>query len=75
MSRTTIAIAGLGWLGLPLAQKLSTLGYSVKGSVTQLEKAASLQEQGFNVFPFMLTETGVQGSVAAFLKDVSILII
>jgi len=75
MSKTTIAIAGLGWLGLPLAQKLSTLGYSVKGSVTQLEKAASLQQQGFNVFPVMLTQTGVQGSIAAFLKDVSILII
>ena len=43
----TIAIAGMGWLGQPLAQKLKSLGFKVKGSVTQLEKAISLKKKRF----------------------------
>ena len=75
MSNPTIAIAGMGWLGLPLAQKLTTLGYTVKGSVTQLEKASDLQKKGFNVFPVTLSESGVLGAGIPFLRDASVLII
>ena len=71
----TIAIAGLGWLGLPLAQQLKTLGFKVKGSVTTLDKAAQLQKNGFDAFAMTLSEEGVNGSVTAFLKNVTDLII
>ena len=70
-----IAIAGMGWLGLPLAQHLKTLGFAVKGSVTKLEKAAQLQKNGFDVFAVTISEDGVHGSIQGFLKDVTDLII
>ena len=70
----TIGIAGLGWLGLPLAQRLQFLGFQVKGTVTQLEKATALQKKGFNAYPLTLTERGIQGSTDAFLKDIETLI-
>ncbi|MEL6810058.1 MAG: SDR family NAD(P)-dependent oxidoreductase [Bacteroidota bacterium] len=71
----SVAIAGLGWLGLPLAQRLMTLGYKVRGSVTKLEKATILQKNGFDVSPVTLSEWGVQGSIRAFLKEVDDLIV
>ncbi|PKA82818.1 nucleoside-diphosphate-sugar epimerase [Ulvibacter sp. MAR_2010_11] len=70
-----IAIAGMGWLGLPFAQHLTTLGFVVKGSVTNREKATTLQKKGFNVFPMEISETGVTGEVQAFLKEIDILIV
>ncbi len=70
-----IGIAGMGWLGLPLAQKLQLLGHRVKGSVTSKEKVITLQKNGFDAYAFMITEKGVQGDVEAFLKDLDLLII
>ncbi len=74
MSRT-VGIAGMGWLGLPLAQRLKLFGFQVKGSVTRLEKADDLQRSGFNVYPMTISEDGVYGSYEAFLRDLDILII
>jgi nucleoside-diphosphate-sugar epimerase len=71
----TIAIAGMGWLGLPLAQHLKTLGFNIKGSVTKLDKATTLQKSGFDVYPVTISEDGVHGSVNAFLKQVDHLIV
>ena len=71
----TIAIAGLGWLGLPLAQHLKLLGFRVKGSVTSLEKAGQLQKSGWEAYPITLTENGIKGPVSALLTDVDILVI
>jgi len=45
-----IAIAGLGWLGLPLYQHFETLGYSIKGSVTSHSKANTLQQIGVDAY-------------------------
>lgn len=73
--KNSIAIAGLGWLGLPLAQRLETLGYKVKGSVTRLEKATSLQKKGFDAYPLMLTEAGVEGAVDGLLSEIETLVI
>lgn len=70
-----VGIAGLGWLGKPLANKLMTLGYQVKGTVTSTEKATSLQQKGFNAFPLEITETGVTGEPQGFLKNINTLII
>ena len=48
----TISILGCGWLGLPLAERLQTLGYTVKGSTTREEKFTMLQEKGIS--PYLL---------------------
>ena len=71
----TIAISGLGWLGIPLAQHLMTLGYPVKGSATTLEKATTLQKKGFNAYEVEISENGISGSISPFLKDVTVLVI
>lgn len=71
----TIAIAGMGWLGQPLAYRLSGLGYTVKGSVTSVEKTTKLQQNGFDAYPVVISESGIQGEVKALLKDADYLII
>lgn len=71
----TIGIAGLGWLGLSLAQHLMMLGYKIKGSVTSKEKAATLQSNGFDVYAVEISEAGVSGEPQAFLKNVDFLIV
>lgn len=70
-----IGIAGLGWLGLPLARKLQVLGFSVKGTVTRLENATELQKKGFDAYPMTITEQGVNGSSNAFLMELDIVIV
>jgi len=71
----TIAIAGMGWLGQPLAYRLAGLGYTMKGSVTTVEKATLLQQNGFDAYPVEISESGIQGEVKALLKDADYLII
>ncbi|GEQ84745.1 epimerase [Patiriisocius marinistellae] len=71
----TIAIAGLGWLGKPLAQHLMILGYKVKGSVTSQKKAGGLQNNGIDAYAVNITEEGVLGSPQGFLKNTDVLII
>lgn len=71
----TIAIAGMGWLGLSLAQRLHILGYKIKGSVTSLAKAEILQKSGFEVYPIEISEAGVTGPIKVFLKEVDCLIV
>lgn len=71
----TVAIAGLGWLGQALAYRLANLGYTVKGSVTTLEKASMLQQNSFDAYPMEISETGISGEVEAFLKNADYLII
>ena len=75
MSKETIAIAGLGWLGLPLATYLNMAGYTIKGSVTSLEKAKKLQDSGVDAYAVQLNETGVSGAPQALLKHADYLII
>ncbi len=70
-----IAIAGLGWLGQPLAYRLNILGYKVKGSVTTIEKASMLQKNDFEAYPLELSESGISGEAEALLKDIDCLMI
>ncbi len=65
----TIAIAGLGWLGQPLAYRLATRGYTVKGSVTTIEKATMLEKNGFDAYPVEISESGIEGKVKALLNN------
>lgn len=46
----TISILGYGWLGRPLAQKLSKLGFAIKASTTSKEKLAEISNQGIQAF-------------------------
>jgi nucleoside-diphosphate-sugar epimerase len=71
----TVAIAGMGWLGLALARHLKTLGYNVKGSVTSEEKANSLRKNDFHAIALVVTEGGVTGPVELLLADADYLII
>jgi nucleoside-diphosphate-sugar epimerase len=71
----SIAIAGLGWLGQPLAYRLNILGYTVKGSVTTIEKASMLQKNGFEAYPLELSENGISGEAEALLKNIDCLLI
>lgn len=71
----TVAIAGMGWLGLPLARQLETLGYKVKGSVTSEEKAARLRSTGYHALAVEVSESGVTGASQLLLADTDYLII
>lgn len=71
----TIAITGLGWLGQPLAYRLSALNYTVKGSVTSIQKATLLQQNGFNAFPVEISERGIEGEIQALLNNTDCFII
>ncbi len=71
----TIAIAGLGWLGQPLAYRLATLGYTVKGSVTTVKKATLLQQNGFDAYPVEISESGIEGEIEALLNNADCLMI
>lgn len=46
----TITVVGGGWLGKPLSQYLTSIGYQVFTSKTTPEGAAELEQQGLNSF-------------------------
>lgn len=50
----TVSILGCGWLGLPLAKHLHTIGYSVKGSVPSTEGFSKLEDTGISAFKIFL---------------------
>ena len=52
----SVAIVGLGWLGLPLAQHLKKLGWRVKGSKQFLADAQRLHRLGIEAYPFSFSE-------------------
>jgi nucleoside-diphosphate-sugar epimerase len=74
MKSGTISILGCGWLGVPLAKHLIEKGFSVKGSVTSVEKLELLRNEGILPFQFVLNETSVHISDPEFF-DCDVLII
>ena len=70
-----ITIAGLGWLGKPLAASLVKKGYTVKGSVTDKAKTKTLKANGLEAFQIVLTEVGTIGTTTHFLKNTDVLAI
>ncbi|WP_163707080.1 SDR family oxidoreductase [Mangrovibacterium lignilyticum] len=70
----TISILGVGWLGLPLARKLISNGYKVKGSVTSEGKMEMLQQTAIWPFQLLLTKDGLRLDNPAFF-DTDVLII
>ncbi len=70
-----IAILGCGWLGMPLAEKLSELGYSVVGSTTTPGKFEKISSIGVTPYLIKLDEHEVVGDIIGFLSKATILII
>lgn len=70
-----IAIAGLGWLGKAFAIHLKNLGYSVKGSVTDVDKATSLSSLGIPTYPLLIGENGLSGAPDSLMINTDVLII
>lgn len=71
----TVAIAGMGWLGQPLAVHLNSLGYSVRGSVTSLEKATQLQQRGLEAYRVLISENGLHGQTNVLLENADYVIV
>lgn len=69
-----VGILGCGWLGLPLAQQLVKLGFSVNGSTTQIAKREQIAATGARAFIVQCEEKHTSG-LAAFLHEVDCLII
>lgn len=70
-----ITIAGLGWLGKALATRLQLMGYTVKGSVTDAEKAKDLTRSNIAAYPVIISESGVSGLIETLLADTDVLLI
>ncbi|MGB7784589.1 MAG: NAD(P)H-binding protein [Salinimicrobium sp.] len=70
-----IGILGTGWLGLPLAKRLLSLGYSVKGSTTSAEKLSKLSSEGIAAWQIAVEPEGISGNIRGFLEETEVLII
>ncbi len=70
-----IGILGCGWLGTPLAKSLLEKSYEVRGTTTRDEKRYSLEEQGIKAYRLYVSETGVEGPAASFLKGLDCLVV
>lgn len=73
MSVRNVSIIGLGWLGMPLAERLLSEGFSVKGSTTSAEKAAVLNEKGMAAYELQLNPEPV-GNLHALLNTDTLVI-
>lgn len=70
-----IAILGCGWLGMPLAKKLVSSGYSVVGSTTSPDKLSEIDAIGATPFEIKLYESEISGDIVSFLANADVLII
>ena len=52
MNQVKIAVIGCGWLGLPLAKKLVSKNFRVKGSTTSKQKISVLRNE--KIEPFLI---------------------
>ncbi len=67
MTKNTISILGSGWLGLPLAGHLVSLGFKVKGSFVSPEKQAELKR--WKISPFKADFTDPASIPDKFLQS------
>lgn len=70
-----ISIIGCGWLGLPLAKKLITEGYTVKGSTTSKDKLITLRNASIDAYLISLNENNISGNYSKFLSESETIII
>jgi nucleoside-diphosphate-sugar epimerase len=69
----SIAVVGLGWFGLPLAERLKSLGYTIFGSTTNKDKVKELSH--FNVKLLNLNSEIIENEIIEFFKDCRICVI
>ncbi|MGY5352199.1 hypothetical protein ACXGQW_06515 [Wenyingzhuangia sp. IMCC45533] len=68
MTQKTFSILGCGWLGLPLAKRLVSHNFIVKGSTTTITKCETLLEA--NIQPYVLSiDDEIDGNLDHFLKS------
>lgn len=70
-----IAVIGCGWFGLPLAKRLVSSGYRVKGTTTSVEKINTLQQEGIVPYLLQIDEHAVSESIEEVLNNCSTVII
>ena len=75
MSKKSVSIIGLGWLGLPLYKNLSKLGYHCKGSTTSLTKQSLLKQENIEAYLLELKETTIEGAIENCIASSEILIL
>lgn len=69
-----IGIVGCGWLGLPLAQRLGSLGHTVIGSTSREERLPILKAQGIQPVLIHLSEKEISGNPEA-LQSIEVLVL
>ena len=70
-----ISIIGCGWLGFPLARKLTKKGYIIKGSTTSLDKLEELKSEDIQAFLIRLNTVEIEGDINGFLEQNDLVII
>ena len=73
MSKQTVSIIGCGWLGLPLAERLITKEYMVRGSTTSAEKLFLLHQRGIDAHLLQLNPDPV-GNLSPLLRADTVII-
>lgn len=67
MAQKTVSIIGCGWLGTPLAEKLLSAGFVVKGSTTSADKVPLLRQKGIDAYQLSLNPEPI-GDLSALLE-------
>lgn len=68
-ANNSVSILGCGWLGLPLGNALTNVGYAVKGSTTTLSKKGLLEEKGIEPYHLNLSDEKTWLSFPTFLSS------
>ncbi len=75
-TKAKISIMGCGWLGLPLARRLISRGFDVKGSTTQITKLETLRDKGIDPYLVHFAEPlRILGSAQFFDSEILIITI
>lgn len=69
MNSMKISVLGCGWLGFPLAQRLHSLGHTIKGSSTTENKLITLEQNGIEPYLIHLPESIDEKSIQPFWQS------
>ncbi len=70
-----IGVIGCGWLGLPLAKRLISVGNQVSGTTTSVQKMEELANTGIRPFQISLHPDRIEGKISNFLDGLEVLVI
>ena len=69
MRDQTLSVLGCGWLGLPLAKRMISLGFTVKGSTTTRDKLPLLQQAGITSYLLAAGPELGGGDITSFFQS------